>query len=76
MIFLWHWVGEGKAIKYAYFNISTDEISENNRNKVYSRQWVFPKTKDHFIYKIVCLLCTGPWKNLDEAKNPLNENDI
>ncbi len=36
MIFLWHWVGEGKAIKYAYFNISTDEISENNRNKVLS----------------------------------------
>jgi hypothetical protein len=29
-------VGEGKAIKYAYFNISTDEISENNRNKVLS----------------------------------------
>ncbi len=36
MIFLWHWVGEGKAIKYAYFNTSINEISENNLNKVLS----------------------------------------
>jgi hypothetical protein len=34
------------------------------------------QNKGQNIKKMVSLLCKGPWKKLDEAKNPLNENDI